>query len=107
MARLILLLFLFIAFVYFIITAINLYCYKNKDSNTHLVQKNGGLQPYKTDLDYWYEKPHWYILPNGKKINLSEYMTYEEYKSYSKEKIAQIALNIGKKLENNNDEVAL
>ena len=99
MARLILLLFLFIAFAYFIYVVIIAAVRQNKE-NTYLMQKNGGLQPAKTDVDYWYEKPHWYVLPNGKKINLGEYMTYEEYKSYSKEKITTIAYVIGNRLEN-------
>lgn len=33
----------------------------------------------KRPIDYWYEKPHYFILPCGEKINLSEYFTYEEY----------------------------
>lgn len=98
MVRLLLILFLILLFAYFLYAIVN--TVKQNKENIYLMQKNGGLQPAKTDVDYWYEKPHWYVLPNGKKINLSEYMTYEEYKSYSKEKIAQFALSLGNRLEN-------
>ena len=99
MGRLVFIVFMLFALVYFLYIVIANAVAQNRE-NTYLMQKNGGLQPSKTDVDYWYEKPHWYVLPNGKKINLSEYMTYEEYKSYSKQKIAQMMLEIANRLEN-------
>ena len=59
------------------------YVSSKKDANTDIgrqvkpITKNN-LE--KTDLDYWYQKPHYFILPCGKKINLAEYLTYKEYK---------------------------
>ena len=97
---------LFIYFCYLIVSGI----IKNGEEKEveYLQQSRGVLKPVKTELDYWYEKPHWYVFPDGEKINLSEYMTYEEYKSYSKPKIAQIAhyakLSLDKEKNNNKKE---
>lgn len=41
----------------------------------------------KTSLDYWYTHPHYVFLPSGKKIDISKYLTYEEYVNMSKEKL--------------------
>ena len=66
--------------------------------NSHLVQSNGSLKLQKTDIDYWYEKPHWYVFADGTKINLSEYFTYDEWKNFSDDKkmqrLTQIKMNL-------------
>ena len=53
--------------------------YKKDLGYKYLSQDKGGLKLKKTSLDYWYENPHYFILPCGEKINLNEYFTYEEY----------------------------
>lgn len=77
----------FISMIYIVFLIIyNLWRYNLLNSNhkkdlgyKYLSQDKGGLKLKKTSLDYWYENPHYFILPCGEKINLNEYFTYEEY----------------------------
>jgi len=48
----------------------------------------------KTDLDYWYTHPHYFVCPDGTKINMSEYLTFEEYKHMSRDQQIQYFLDI-------------
>ena len=54
---------------------------------------------------YWYNKPHYYIMSNGEKINIPDYVSWDDWKNYGKEKRIQICLQIENRIlsTRNND----
>ena len=39
------------------------------------------------DSEYWwYSAPHYYIMSNGEKVNIAEYVTWDDWKNMSKYK---------------------
>lgn len=60
---------------------------KNIESS-NIIQTNGHLELKNSEEDYWYKFPHYKVLPSGKKINLSEYLTYKEYSHMDNVKLA-------------------
>ena len=43
---------------------------------------------------YWYNKPHYYIMSNGEKVNIAEYITWDDWKNMSKPKKIQLLHSI-------------
>lgn len=63
----------------------------------------------KDDKYYWYNYPHYMILPSGRKINLPEYLTYEQYKYMDENSLASFLSRLDFRLieENNNNDIVL
>ena len=57
-----------------------------KVSNTKNSKINQSAGDIKDDRYYWYNHPHYYITSSGEKINLAEYLTYDEYIKLSSNK---------------------
>jgi len=67
------------------------------------------------DSEYWwYNAPHYYIMSNGEKFNIPEYVTWDDWKNMPKEKKMQLLLNIENRilstrndnfLENSNEDI--
>lgn len=53
---------------------------------------------HKEDKDWWYSVPHYWVLSNGDKINLAEYITWEDYKNMSKESKAHFYAQLENRL---------
>lgn len=64
----------------------------SKKSNTMKVSNiknskiNQSVSDIKDDRYYWYNHPHYHITSSGEKINLAEYLTYDEYIKLSSNK---------------------
>ena len=78
----------------------------SKKSNTMKVSntKNSKINQFagdiKDDRYYWYNHPHYHITSTGEKINLAEYLTYDEYikLSSNKEKFMQYCCQLENRL---------
>jgi len=47
------------------------------------------------DSEYWwYNAPHYYIMSNGEKVNIAEYITWDDWKNMSKPKKIQLLHSI-------------
>jgi len=47
-----------------------------------LLDKSKKVKEVKKDSEYWwYNSPHYYIMSNGEKFNIAEYVTYEDWKN--------------------------
>lgn len=57
-----------------------------KVSNTKNSKINQSVSNIKDDRYYWYNYPHYHITSSGEKINLAEYLTYDEYIKLSSNK---------------------
>ena len=66
--------------------------------NSNLIKNNGRLELTGSEEEYWYKFPHYKILPSGKKINLSEYLTYKEYSHMDNLKLANFLNDLDYKL---------
>jgi len=57
--------------------------YASNNTKSKINQSAGDI---KDDRYYWYNHPHYHITSSGEKINLAEYLTYDEYINLSKDK---------------------
>lgn len=48
----------------------------------------------KNSEDWWYSVPHWYIMSNGEKINIAEYVTWEDWHKRSEPDRCRLCLQI-------------
>lgn len=72
---------------------------KNIESS-NIIQTNGHLELKNSEEDYWYKFPHYKVLPSGKKINLSEYLTYKEYSHMDNVKLLHFLHDLDSRLSN-------
>lgn len=60
-----------------------------------LVQSAGELKKVKKNSeDWWYSVPHWYVMSNGEKINIAEYVTWEDWHKRSEPDRCRLCLQI-------------
>jgi len=101
MGRLIFLLFLTFLFFFGLSSIIEKIKEKDNNDNGQLIKNQ-----IKCDSEYyWYNKPHYYIMSNGEKINIPDYVSWDDWKNYSQEKRNHICLQIENRIlstRNNN-----
>ena len=50
-----------------------------KHNDNVLIKSSSELKKVKKNSEDWrYSVPHWYVMRNGEKINLAEYITWED-----------------------------
>lgn len=54
----------------------------------------------KTELDYWYTHPHYFVFEDGTQINMADYITFDEYKLKDKASLARMLHTIKCRLDN-------
>ena len=60
-----------------------------------LVQPDGEPKKVKKNSeDWWYSVPHWYVMSNGEKINIAEYVTWEDWHKRSESDRYRLCLQI-------------
>ena len=84
--------FIFCMSIYFFIMWISDKKVKHDDV---LVQSAGELKKVKKNSeDWWYSVPHWYVMSNGEKINIAEYVTWEDWHKRSEPDRYRLCLQI-------------
>lgn len=67
----------FFGFLQFIIRLI-----REKNSETYIEENKDITITNKHDSEYyWYNKPHYHVMSNGEKINLPDYITWNDWKN--------------------------
>ena len=51
---------------------------------------------------WWYNTPHYYIMSNGEKFNIAEYVTWDEWKNLPKENRIKTCLEIENRINSIN-----
>lgn len=77
-----------------------------KHNDNVLIKSSSELKKVKKNSeDWWYSVPHWYVMRNGEKINLAEYITWEDWHKRSEVGRCKLCLEIEnrilKNVENN------
>ena len=68
---------------------------KVKHDDNVLIQSAGELKKVKKNSeDWWYSVPHWHIMSNGEKINIAEYVTWEDWHKRSEADRYRLCLQI-------------
>lgn len=77
---------------------------KNNDEDSHINKKK-----IKCNSEYyWYNKPHYHIMSTGEKINIPDYISWNDWKNYSNETRIQICNQIENRIlstRKNNKEI--
>ena len=59
------------------------------------LDKSKKVKEVKKDSEYWwYNSPHYYIMSNGEKFNIAEYVTYEDWKNLDQSHKNRLLLQI-------------
>lgn len=73
-----------------------------KHNDNVLIKSSGELKKVKKNSeDWWYSVPHWYVMRNGEKINLAEYITWEDWHKRSEAGRCQLCLEIENRILKN------
>lgn len=73
----------------------------NHTDDCHLIQSEGVLKVEKKNSeDWWYSTPHYYVMSNGERFNIAEYITWDVWKNLDKSSRAAYCIQIENRLLN-------